>query len=265
MCRGGIGDPVAQAGGTVMGSCAVRDGQSTRAAEADAPAEAGRDEERTLVEMVLDAYGPKPQWRGILHAIAFFVTLPAGFFLLAAAATPGARVAVAVYWASLAGLFGTSASYHRFARTERAVKWMRRLDHSMIFVLIAGTYTPICLLVLPRTWGIPMLVVAWVTALAGIIVKMVRVSTSSARAGSWLYIVLGWSAVLTLPKMLTELDGVRLGLLVSGGLIYTVGAVVLARRRPDPLPRVFGYHEVWHAMTIVAGGLHFTLIALVLP
>jgi len=256
---------MAQAGGTVMGSCAVGE-QSTRVEEPEQLVEAEQgSEERTLVEMVLDAYGPKPQWRGILHAVAFFVTLPAGFFLLAAADTTAARVGVAVYWASLAGLFGTSASYHRFARTERAVKWMRRLDHSMIFVLIAGTYTPICLLVLPAAWGIPMLVVAWVTALAGIIVKMVRVSTSSARAGSWLYIVLGWSAVLTLPKLLGELDAVRLSLLVSGGLLYTVGAVVLGRRRPDPLPKVFGYHEVWHAMTIVAGALHFTLIALVLP
>ena len=229
------------------------------------PAQGSADDDRSLVERVLDAYGPKPQWRGRLHAIAFFVTLPAGWFLLAAADTTGARVAVAVYWASLAGLFGTSASYHRLARSERAVTWMRRLDHSMIFVLIAGTYTPICLLVLPRLWGIPMLVVTWVTALAGIIVKMVRVTLTDARSGSWLYIVMGWAAVLTMPKLLTELDAVRFSLLIGGGLIYTVGAIVLGKRRPDPLPKIFGYHEVWHAMTIVAGGLHFTLVALVLP
>jgi hemolysin III len=132
-------------------------------------------------------------------------------------------------------------------------------------VLIAGTYTPICLLVLPAAWGIPRLVVAWVTALAGIIVKMVRLSTSNSRSGSWLYIVLGWAAVLTLPKLLGELDAIRLVLLLGGGLLYTTGAIVLGKRRPDPLPKIFGYHEVWHAMTIVAGGLHFALIALVLP
>ena len=131
------------------------------------------EDEMAAVVEAPDAYGPKPTWRGRLHQIAFFVTLPAGFFLLAAAETTAARVAVAVYWATLAGQFGASASYHRLAHTERAVKWLRRLDHSMIFCLIAGTYTPICLLVLPRAWGIPMLVAAWVTALAGVIMKMI--------------------------------------------------------------------------------------------
>ena len=104
--------------------------------------------------MAVDAYGPRPQWRGRLHQYAFFVSLPAGFWLLRSAHSVSAQVAVAIYWASLAGLFGASASYHLLARSERAVKWMRRLDHSMIFMLIAGTYTPICLVVLPRAWGL---------------------------------------------------------------------------------------------------------------
>jgi len=211
-----------------------------------------------------DAYGLRPRWRGRLHQIAFFVTLPAGYFLLAEAHTTGARIAVAVYWATLAGQFGASASYHRFAHTERSVKWLRRLDHSMIFCLIAGTYTPICLLVLPRAWGIPMLVAAWVTALAGVIMKMIRVSAQGGASGSWLYMVLGWAAVLTLPKMLGNLGLVRGLLLGLGGLIYTLGAVVLGRKSPDPRPSSFGYHEVWHACTLAAGTCHFVLIAMVL-
>ena len=167
-----------------------------------------------------------------------------------------------MYWASLAGLFGASASYHRLGRTPRSVKWLRRLDHSMIFVLIAGTYTPICLLVLPKAWGIPMLVAVWVTALAGVIMKMVRVSTRGGKSGSWLYVVMGWGAVLVLPQLLSHLDPVRVALLAAGGLLYTAGAVVLGSRRPDPRPATFGYHEIWHAFTIAAGACHFALIAL---
>lgn len=215
----------------------------------------------SMFDAVMDAYGVRPSWRGWLHAAAFVAVIPAGLYLLRSAETPGARVAVAVYWASLAGLFGTSASYHRIARTPRAVLWFRRADHSMIFMLIAGTYTPLCLLALPRVWGIPMLVAAWVVALAGVIMKMVRLGVGEGSSGSWLYIVLGWGAVVTMPVLVTSLDAVQLALLGAGGLLYTVGAVVLGRRRPDPVPLRFGYHEVWHAMTIVAGACHFALIA----
>ena len=220
-------------------------------------------ENESLPARLWDAYGPKPTWRGRIHQIAFFVTLPAGLWLLAGAHTTAARVAVAIYWASLAGLFGASASYHLFARSESAVKWLRRLDHSMIFVLIAGSYTPFCLVVLPRAWGIPMLVVTWVTALAGVIMKMVRVTAGAGKSGSWLYIVLGWSSLITLPKLLTELGPGRMALLIGGGLLYTGGAVILGLRRPNPRPTVFGYHEVWHALTIAASACHFTLVALI--
>lgn len=211
-------------------------------------------------DMQEDVYGLRPTWRGWLHAAAFVVVLPAGLFLLRSAESTAARIAVAVYWASLAGLFGTSATYHRVARTPRAVLWFRRADHSMIFLLIAGTYTPVCLIALPAVWGLPMLVTAWVTALAGVIMKMVRVG-SGRGSGSWLYIVLGWAAVVTMPALLTSLGPVQMVLLAAGGVLYTVGAVVLGLRRPDPLPRHFGYHEVWHSMTIAAGACHFVLIA----
>ena len=208
-----------------------------------------------------DHYGLRPTFRGWLHAAAFVIVLPAGLYLLAAAESTAARVAVAVYWASLAGLFGTSASYHRLARSPKAVMWFRRADHSMIFCLIAGTYTPLCLVALPAVWGIPMLVVAWVTALAGIIMKMVRIGSREGGSGSWLYIVLGWGAIATLPALVTNLSVGQLVLMGAGGVLYTVGAVVLATRRPDPIPHRFGYHEVWHAMTIAAGACHFVLIA----
>jgi hemolysin III len=211
-----------------------------------------------------DAYGHRPTWRGWLHAAAFLVVLPAGLYLLSSADSVAARVAVAVYWASLAGLFATSASYHRIARTPRAVLWFRRADHSMIFVLIAGTYTPVCLIALPAAWGVPMLVVMWVAALAGVILKMVRLGVGGGSSGSWLYIVMGWAAVLTLPVLLTSLSAGQLALLAVGGVLYTVGAVVLGRRRPDPLPDHFGYHEVWHAMTVGAGACHFVLVATLL-
>lgn len=219
---------------------------------------------------VEDWYGLRPRWRGRLHAIAFAIVMPAGLYLLSAVQTTGARVAVAVYWASLAGLFGTSATYHLRARSQKAVKWFRRADHSMIFVLIAGTYTPLCLVALPRVWGIPMLVVAWVTALAGMVLKIVSLGErlddlqprrrSLFKSGSWLYIVLGWGAVVTLPVLVDNLNAVQLGLLAGGGLLYTIGAVAFGLHRPVLAPESFGYHEVWHAMTIAAGACHFALI-----
>lgn len=131
----------------------------------------------------------------------------------------------------------------------------------MIFVLIAGTYTPLCVVVLPRAWGIPILVAAWVTALAGIVMKMIRLSTWGGRSGSWLYLVLGWGGILMLPKLLTGLTTGGLALLTIGGVLFTVGAVILGKQRPNPLPAVFGYHEVWHAITVVAVACHFVLVA----
>ncbi len=210
---------------------------------------------------IFGAYGPKPTWRGRIHQVAFFATLPAGWYLLAHAETTAARVGVAIYWASLAGMFGASASYHLLSRTPTAVKWLRRLDHSMIFVLIAGTYTPLCLVVLPKAWGIPILVAAWVTALAGVIMKLVRLSTRNGASGSWLYLVLGWGGILMLPKLLTGLSVGGLVLLAAGGVLFTVGAVILGKRTPNPLPAVFGYHEVWHAITVVAVACHFVMVA----
>ena len=212
---------------------------------------------------IFGAYGPKPLWRGRIHQVAFFVSLPAGLWLLAGATTAAARVAVAVYWASMAGLYFTSSSYHLFAHSERAVTWWRRADHSMIFVLIAGSYTPFCLLVLPRVWGIPMLVVMWVSALAGIIMKMIRVTAAGGKSGSWLYVVMGWAAMIALPQLVSELGFGRMLLMFGGGILYTAGAIILGKRWLNFSPTVFGYHEVWHALTVGAGVCHFALVAMI--
>ncbi len=216
------------------------------------------------VMAVLDAYGPRPFWRGRVHLLAAMVAVPAGILLVLSAHSAAARVAVAVYAASLVGVYTVSASYHRLARTPTAVKWFRRADHSMIFLLIAGSYTPVCLLALPRSWGIPLLVVVWVAALGGVTLKMARLGNGPGSAGSWLYIVIGWAAVVAIPVLVTSLDGVQLVLLATGGVLYTLGVIVLARRWPDPVPHLFGYHEIWHTITVAAGGCHFAMVALLL-
>lgn len=220
----------------------------------------------TLTEAIdaIDAYGDRPFWRGRLHLMAAIVAVPAGAALVLAAQGAEGRVAAGIYAVSLVALFTVSAAYHRLARTETAVKWFRRADHSMIFVLIAGSYTPICLVALPPQWGIPLLVVVWVTALAGITVKMLKVTANGAAGGSWLYIVIGWAAVVALPALVHSLSPGQVALLGAGGLLYTVGAIGLWRRWPNPSPVHFGYHEVWHGMTIAAGACHFTLMAAIL-
>lgn len=211
-----------------------------------------------------DAYGHRPVFRGRIHLLAALVATPAALVLFLHAPGVVARVAVTIYALSLVGLFAVSASYHRLAHTPTTVKWFRRADHSMIFVLIAGTYTPLCLLALPPAWGIPLLVVVWVAAIGGVIMKMTMLGKGPGSAGSWLYIVIGWAAVVAVPALVTSLDGLQLVLLAIGGLLYTVGAVVLGKRWPDPFPSVFGYHEVWHTMTVAAGSCHFAVVALAL-
>jgi hemolysin III len=218
-----------------------------------------------MTTTLVDAYGFRPFWRGRLHLIAAVLAAPAVLVLAATADTGLGRTAVLVYGATLVGLYAVSASYHRLAHTPTAVKWWRRADHSMIFMLIAGTYTPICLLALPPEWGIPTLVAVWVVAMVGVSLKMAKLGVGNESVGSWLYIVLGWAGLIIVPLLVVRLEWRQLVLLAVGGVLYTVGAVVLGRRRPDPSPERFGYHEVWHSMTIVAGGCHFVVVATLLP
>ncbi|HZM29250.1 MAG TPA: hemolysin III family protein [Acidimicrobiales bacterium] len=203
----------------------------------------------------------KPRLRGRLHQAAFFASIPAGITLVALAQGVAARVGAAIFALSLSALYGASAAYHRGQWSARALKVMRRLDHCMIFVLIAGTYTPVVLLALRPSWGITMLVLSWVGAALGIVITVLRLERWPA-VGFTMYLVLGWLAVVAAPQLATTLSGVELALLAAGGLLYTVGAVVLATGRPNPRPAVFGYHEIWHTFVVGASASHFALVAL---
>jgi hemolysin III len=201
----------------------------------------------------------KPRFRGSLHQLAFLLSIPAGTALVALARAGEARVGAAIFAVTMTGLYGTSAAYHRGRWTERGRLVMRRLDHSMIFVFIAGSYTPVTMLALRPTWGITFLALAWSGAVVGVLVTVLRLERWHG-VGFAMYIVLGWLAVVVTPQLAHALTGVELGLLLSGGLLYTVGAVVLARKRPDPRPATFGYHEIWHTFVVGASSCHFALV-----
>jgi hemolysin III len=202
----------------------------------------------------------KPRLRGVIHQYAFFVALALGVALVVLAPAGKPRVAAAIYAASEAGLLGTSALYHRRDWTARARMWMRRLDHSMIFVLIAGTYTPFALLVLHGGLADTILIVVWAGAVGGTVLNLFWV-----RAPKWVtasvYVALGWVAVAAMPQMASAIGAVGLGLVLFGGLLYTAGAVIYALQRPNPVPGVFGYHEVFHALVVAAAAAHFAAVA----
>lgn len=201
----------------------------------------------------------RPTWRGRMHSWAFAAAIPAGAVLISIADRTTARVAASIYVASLLLLFGTSASYHRLAKSERAREIMQRLDHSMIYVLIAGSYVPICLVVLPPAWGIPMLVIVCLCGAVGMVMKLTLFNHAQWLSYS-LYPIMGWVAVIAAPALITHLSLLQFGLIAAGGVAYTVGLPVLLTRRPDPWPTVFGYHEVWHLLTVIAAVLHFAAV-----
>ena len=203
----------------------------------------------------------KPRLRGVSHQWAFYVSLALGAALVVAAPAGQPRLAAAVYALSVAALFGTSALYHRITWASQAARrWMRRLDHSMIFFLIAGTYTPFALLVLDGDLATVILVVVWAGALAGIFMKLLWIDAPKALVAI-LYVAIGWVAVAAFPSMLDELGITGTALVVAGGLLYTAGALVYAVQRPNPAPTVFGYHEVFHALVILAAALQYAVIA----
>jgi hemolysin III len=204
-----------------------------------------------------------PRLRGVIHQYAFFAALLVGATLIILASSGRARTAVAIYAAGLAGCLGTSALYHRGRWSPRVRAWLCRLDHSMIFVLIAGTYTPVCMLALSGTLATAMLVTVWVGAVLGIVMTLVWWQPP-AIAEVLPYIVLGWVAVAALPQLGAALGWLALLLLFAGGALYTVGAVIYGLERPDPFPAVFGYHEVFHCLTIAAAGAHLAVVTLLL-
>ena len=199
--------------------------------------------------------------RGWLHTYAFFAALAAGIVLCTLAATASGRPGVAptlscaIYSVTVCGLFGTSALYHRRVWSDRGYVIMRRLDHSMIFVFIAGTYTPISVMLLSQTKAIIILAVVWGGAVLGIGLKLVYLHASRWLSAP-LYGVLGWVAIAVLPQILSAGGPAALVLLLAGGVIYTAGAVCFALRRPNPWPRHFGHHEIFHAGTVVAAVCH---------
>ena len=203
----------------------------------------------------------KPRLRGVWHQWAFFVSVAIGAALVVAAPSGQPRLAAAIYAVSVAALFGTSALYHRITWASQAARrWMRRLDHSMIFFLIAGTYTPFALLVLDGDLATVILVVVWAGALAGVLMKLVWIDAPKALV-ALTYIMLGWVAVAAFPAMIERLGVTATTLVAVGGLLYTLGALVYAFQRPDPAPSVFGYHEVFHALVILAAALQYAVIA----
>jgi hemolysin III len=217
-------------------------------------------------EVAADAVGDavaavKPRLRGVSHEWAFFVSLVLGAALIVAAETPTATLAVSIYAVSLSALLGTSALYHRVEwKRPDLRRLMRRLDHGMIFFLIAGTYTPFALLALDGALADAILVAVWVGAVAGAVVEIVWIEHPKWVA-ALVYLALGWVAVIPFPKLWDEIGAAGTLLVAAGGLLYTVGAVVYATQRPDPNPRVFGYHEVFHLFVILAAAAHFVAIA----
>lgn len=208
----------------------------------------------------------KPRLRGVTHQWAFFISLLLGLALVITAPSGLATTAAAVYAGCVAILFGSSALYHRVTwRSAAARRWMRRLDHSAIFLLIAGSYTPFAVLVIDGALGDVILVIIWSGAALGIFLKLVWID-----APKWLvtitYVALGWVVVVAGPDLARELGVTALSMVALGGLLYTAGALVYALQRPDPVPAVFGYHEVFHVLVILAAGLQYAVIAFwVLP
>ncbi len=207
----------------------------------------------------------KPLLRGVSHQYAFFVSIGAGVGLILAASGGRARIAASIYAVAVSALLGTSALYHRVTWRPAARRWMRRLDHSMIFVLIAGTYTPVALLALKGSLASTILIVLWVGALGGVVFKLAWID-----APKWLlalvYVVLGLVSAAVMGDLPAAIGWLGVAGLATGGLLYVVGAVIYASGRPNPWPRVFGYHEIFHALVIAAAALHYAVIAFaVLP
>ena len=210
--------------------------------------------------------GPiKPRLRGVLHEYAFFVSLACGAALVLAAGNGRARLAALIYAGAVSALLGTSALYHRVTWRPRARRWMRRLDHSMIFVLIAGTYTPVALLALKGTLASTVLIVLWLGALGGMVFKLLWID-----APKWVfavvYVALGLVTAAVFGELPAAIGWLGAAGLAAGGLLYVLGAIVYASERPNPWPKVFGYHEVFHSLVLAAAAMHYAVIAFaVLP
>jgi len=206
----------------------------------------------------------KPKLRGVFHELAFYAAAAVGVILIVTAEPGRARTAGAIFASCVAFCFGASAIYHRPTWRPRARSWLARLDHAGVYLLIAGTYAPFGLIVMSKGWAIPVLAVVWGGALLAIMLKLFWV-----QAPKWLSaaigLSLGWVAAAAFSQLL-KLPMTALLLVATGGLLYTAGAIVYARRRPNPYPAVFGYHELFHVLTIAAAACQYVAVAFyVLP
>jgi hemolysin III len=201
-----------------------------------------------------------PRLRGMLHAHAAWVAGVLAVVLLILAPTAQARIAAAIYGVGLVALFAVSATYHRWRGDPRWKPWLRRMDHATIFVFIAASYTPVALLMLQPPMRTVVLVSVWVGAAAGVALSLAWISAPRLLSAI-AYLAVGWVAVIALPELLERAGVAPLVLLIAGGALYTLGAVVYAIRRPNLWPRTFGFHEVFHALVIAAAVVHFIAMA----
>jgi hemolysin III len=204
-----------------------------------------------------------PRIRGLFHQYAFFAAVAGGLTLVALAEGARARIACAIYAAALAAMFGASALYHRAPwRTARARAWARRVDHSMIFLFIAGTYTPFALLAFTGVVPAVVLACVWGGAALGVVLNVSWID-----APKWVtapvYLLVGWVGVIALPQVFTELSVATAVLVIVGGGLYTLGAIAYATQWPDPFPGTFGFHEVFHVLVIAAAAIQFVAVTFV--
>ena len=205
----------------------------------------------------------KPRLRGVFHQWAFFAALAAGVVLVLLADGLRERLASWVYAAALAAMFGASALYHRVDwRTPARRAWARRLDHSTIFLFIAGTYTPFALLAFEGASAAALLAVVWAGAVVGLAVNLCWIDAPK-WVGALAYLVVGWVGVVVAPQLFPSLGPAAATLVLVGGALYTAGAVIYTMRRPDPFPAVFGYHEIFHVLVVAAAAAQFVAVSLV--
>ena len=211
-----------------------------------------------------DPHGPlpRPRLRGVVHLYAFYAALAVGGLLIASVAADSTKelVAATVFAVAVACMFGASALHHRVTWRERGYRWSRRIDHAGIYLLIAGSYTPFGLLVLGGAWRISVLAVVWGGAIAAILLKFLWVDAPKWLAAA-IAITLGWVAVVVFPQLIDGVGWSGTSLVLAGGLLYTAGGLVYALRRPNPLPAVFGYHEIFHVLVVAAVALQYSVVA----
>ena len=211
----------------------------------------------------MDVELSKPLLRGVFHQWAFFAALVAGIVLVVLAEGLREQLATWVYAIALAAMFGASAVYHRVDwKTPARRVWARRLDHSTIFLFIAGTYTPFALLAFEGVFAAVLLAVVWAGALFGLAVNLCWIDATK-RAATAAYLVIGWVGVIAAPQLFEKLGIAAAVLVLVGGGLYTTGAIIYSLRRPDPFPDVFGYHEIFHLLVIAAAAAQFVAVSLV--